>query len=157
MSTSPPESSASESSASESSHEAPNDVVLDTNVFVAAGFNLGSNAARILNAVRDGQLRMVWNEETRRKILYILRRIPPLRKKRVDNLFRQEDQFTGSTYPENFELIPDPDDRKFAALAHAADAMLISRDEHLLEYRQQLDVIVLTTSEYWSRYQEGKE
>ncbi len=144
-------------SPSESSHETPTDVVLDTNVFVAAGFNSGSHAARILNAVRGGQLRMVWNEDTRREILYILRRIPPLRKERVDDLFRQEDQFTGSTYPENFELIPDPDDRKFAALAHAADAILISRDEHLLEYRQQLDVTVLTASEYWSHYQERKE
>jgi hypothetical protein len=34
-------------------------VVLDTNVFVAAGFNPRSASARIVEAVKRGQVRMV--------------------------------------------------------------------------------------------------
>ena len=43
-----------------------NGVVIDTNVFVAAGFNSGSAAARILAAVREGHFQLVWNKPTAR-------------------------------------------------------------------------------------------
>ena len=39
-------------------------VVIDTNVFVAAGFNPRSAAARILAAVREGRFQLIWNEPT---------------------------------------------------------------------------------------------
>jgi hypothetical protein len=55
-----------------------NGVVIDTNVFVAAGFNSKSAAARILVAVRAGQFLLVWNKPTRRETETILRRIPGL-------------------------------------------------------------------------------
>ena len=45
----------------------PPAVVLDTNVFVAAGFNPRSASARIVDAVKHGQVRMVWNDATRRE------------------------------------------------------------------------------------------
>ena len=35
--------------------------MLDTNVFVAAGFNPGSHSAWLVEAVRDGRLRMIWD------------------------------------------------------------------------------------------------
>ncbi len=54
------------------------DVVLDTNVWVAAGFNPDSSAAQIIQAIRDGDLRLVWNEATRRETRQILTQIPPL-------------------------------------------------------------------------------
>ena len=44
------------------------EVVLDTNVFVAAGFNRGSHSAWLVEAVRDGRLRMVWDNATRAEI-----------------------------------------------------------------------------------------
>ena len=139
------------SSTPESRSQSLERVVLDTNVFVAAGFNRGSHAARILDAVRNRQLHMVWNDATRRETLGVLRRIPPLSEYNVDEFFRQEEQFAMTTFPEQFTIIPDPDDRKFAALAHAAGAILVSRDEHLLRHRNQLDVTILTPQEYWSR------
>jgi uncharacterized protein len=40
-------------------------VVLDTNVFVGAGFNPRSHSALLLDAVRDGRLRMVWDDAIR--------------------------------------------------------------------------------------------
>jgi uncharacterized protein len=119
-------------------------VVLDTNVFVAAGFNPRSASAEIVDAVRKGQLRMVWNDATRREIERTMHRIPPLRAHPVARLFRPADRFIAATHPEQFVDIPDPDDRKFAALAHAADAILVSSDEHLLRYRGPLNLTVLT-------------
>ena len=129
-------------------------VVLDTNIFVAAGFNPRSTSAMILNAVKQGQLRMVWNDATRREIEHVLGQIPPLRAFPVADLFRPQDHFTDPTDPKLFNYIPDPDDRKFAALAHTAGANLISNDEHLLRYRDQMDVTVLTPGEYWKRQQD---
>jgi uncharacterized protein len=126
-------------------------VVLDTNVLVAAGFNPRSASARIVNAVQEGELRMVWNDATRREIERIVHRIPPLRAQPVAQLFRPEGRFTGPTHPERFADIPDPDDRKFAALAEAAGAVLVSNDEHLLGSRDRTGLTVLTPSEFWRR------
>lgn len=128
-------------------------VVLDTNVFVAAGFNPRSASARIVDAVKRGQLRMVWNDATRRETERIVRQIPPLRTHAIADLFHPLDRFADATYPERFAEIPDPDDRKFAALAHAAGATLISNDDHLLRYRDRLGVIVATPDEFWRRHQ----
>jgi uncharacterized protein len=128
-------------------------VVLDTNVLVAAGFNPRSASAKIVEAVKQGQLRMVWNEATRREIERIMQQIPPLRAHDMSELFRPEDRYTAPTHPERFAHIPDPDDRKFAALAHATDATLISNDDHLLRHRDRMDVTVLTPHEFWNRHQ----
>ena len=43
------------------------DVVIDTNVFVAAGFNPQSASARILEGIREARFRLIWNEPTRRE------------------------------------------------------------------------------------------
>jgi uncharacterized protein len=53
-------------------------VVIDTNVFVAAGFNAKSASARILAAVREERFQLIWNQPTRRETETILRRIPRL-------------------------------------------------------------------------------
>jgi predicted nucleic acid-binding protein len=128
-------------------------IILDTNVFVAAGFNPRSHAARIMEVVRAGDVRMVWNEATRRETLAVVGRIPPLANYAVAGLFRAADRFDGLTHPESFPQITDPDDRKFAALAHATGALLITRDAHLLEHRATLPIAILTASDYWRRLQ----
>jgi predicted nucleic acid-binding protein len=132
-------------------------VVLDTNVLVAAGFKPRSASARIVNAVKRGEWRMVWNDATWREIDRIVRQIPPLRARPVAPLFRPADRFTGPTHPERFAQIPDPDDRQFAALADATGAVLISNDEHLLGYRDRMNLTVLTPSEFWKRQHHGSE
>jgi len=131
-------------------------VILDTNVFVAAGFNPRSASGRIVDAVKKGQLRMVWNDATRREIEQIMQQIPPPRARSVSNLFRPRDRYAAATYPERFASIPDPDDRKFAALADATGAAVISNDDRLLRYRDRMDVTVLTSSAFWKRRQQNK-
>lgn len=123
-------------------------VILDTNVFVAAGFNPQSASAGIVADVRSGRLRMVWNDATRRETEHILRKIPPLAWDAFSDLFREEDRYDGETSPEQFAFVPDPDDRKFAALSAATGAVLVTNDDHLLDHRERMSSEILTPREY---------
>ena len=126
-------------------------IVLDTNVFVGAGFNPRSACARVLALVRDGAVRLVWDDATREETTHIVGRIPPLAGTRVLDVFRTADRFTGETRPEAFALVPDPDDRKFAALASATGATLLTLDAHLLVARNDAGVAILTPREFLAR------
>jgi len=123
-------------------------VVIDTNVFVAALFRTDSHAARLVAHVRQGAYRMVWNEETKRETHAIVAKIPPIEWASVECLFDEGCQFAGLTSPGSFLAVPDPDDRKFAALAHASGAILISQDSDLLDHPERLPILVLTPKEF---------
>lgn len=125
----------------------PDKVILDTNVLVAAGFNPHSSSAKIIASIRAGKTTLVWNRSTLAESKAIIEQIPPLVWKQFSNLFSPEWEFQGETHPENFIEIEDPDDRKFAALAAATQATLISNDEHLLSVRNQLKIRILTPKE----------
>lgn len=123
-------------------------LLLDTNVFVAAGFKPASAAAQVIATVRDGRHRLVWDVPTRGETQAVLTRIPRLDWEAFSALFRPEDEFRGPTDPAAFTLVEDPGDRKFAALAAAAGAVLISNDAHLLSCRDAIGVRVLTPREF---------
>ena len=123
-------------------------VVVDTNLVVAAGFNPASHAARVLAAVRAGALRLVWDEPTRRETEQVVRQIPPLAGLDLSGLFRPEDRYAGPTDPGRFGAVPDPADRKFAALAAATGAVLLTRDRHLLAGRPHPGVVILIPTEF---------
>ncbi len=125
-------------------------IVLDTNVFVAAGFNPESSSAQILEQIRSGQIRMVWNEQIRQEIQHILRKIPHLSWEQVSSLFKEEDYYTGETHFEKFNFIADPDDRKFVALSEASGAVLITMDYDLLSIRNEVSIPILTPGEFLS-------
>ncbi|MGC2854885.1 PIN domain-containing protein [Novispirillum sp. DQ9] len=114
------------------------EVVLDTNVFVAAGFRAGSASGRVLDLVRQGRLRHVWHEDTARETQRILGMIPRLSWVAVEGLFAPGDRHVGDLDRAAFALVPDAADRKFAALAAAAGAVLVSADEDLLGVRDGL-------------------
>jgi uncharacterized protein len=126
----------------------PRKVILDTNILVAAGFKRGSAAARIVNAIRRGDCLMVWNDATRRENEAVLRRIPPLDWEEFSVLFGPEGEFKGVTTPGLFDRVEDPEDRKFAALASATGAIVVSSDSHLLSHRDELPITVLTAREF---------
>ncbi|QDU21691.1 PIN domain-containing protein [Urbifossiella limnaea] len=126
-------------------------VVVDTNLFVAAGFNPNSHSARILNAIRAGTVRLVWDEATRRETEYIVGKIPPLRGTDLSAFFYPDARHDGPTDPHQFGHIPDPADRKFAALAAASGAVLITSDRHLLDSRPHSGLVVLTPGEFVER------
>jgi 5-carboxymethyl-2-hydroxymuconate isomerase/predicted nucleic acid-binding protein len=132
--------------------EAAPAVVIDTNSFVAAAFNPGSHSARVIEAVRAGRLRLVWNDATRREIEYVVHKIPPISFEPFAALFRPEDRYEGETHPERYGHVPDPDDRKFLALAEAAGATVITQDDHLLAGRERAQVPVLRPGEFLEKW-----
>jgi uncharacterized protein len=123
-------------------------VVIDTNVFVAAGFNPRSASARILEGIREGRFRLIWNQPTRRETEMILRRIPRLDWQTVANLFRPEEEFTGPADPADFSMIDDPDDRKFAALSAAANAPLVTSDKLVLAQQGRIGIEIVTPRDF---------
>jgi uncharacterized protein len=131
-------------------------VVLDTNVFVAAGFEPKSASARLLEALSQGRCRMVWHRMTRRETERVLRRIPPLDWQRFAQLFRPEWEHRAEFDLTPFGAIEDPDDRKFAALAAATQSVLVSQDDHLLARRGELPVRVLRPSEFLAELMGGE-
>jgi len=126
----------------------PPRVVLDTNVFVAAAFNPRSRAGQIVQDVRTGRLRLVWNEATRRETRRILERIPPISWTPFAKLFRERNRCHRSVNPGWFGQVNDPEDRKFGALAYAAGATLITQDDDLLSVRSNVAVPIVTPAEF---------
>jgi predicted nucleic acid-binding protein len=129
-------------------------VVIDTNVFVAALFNPKSASARILESIREGRFRLIWNQPTRRETEMILRRIPRLDWQKVADLFRPEEEFTGSANPADFSMIADPDDRKFAALSAAANVPLVTSDNLVLAQRGKIGIEIVTPRDFLARQRE---
>ena len=129
--------------------------MIDTNVFVAAGFNARSASARVLAGVRDGRLLLIWNKRTRSETEMILRRIPRLNWESFADLFRPDGEFTGPVYPDAFTLITDPDDRKFAALSAAAKSPLVTNDSDILDQRNFIEIEVFTPSEFLLQWEKS--
>jgi len=117
-------------------------------VFVAAGFRRQSGPARLLALVRGGGRILAWDPPTRQETRQVLERIPPLNWSEVEPLFAQGRRFDDAPPHPAFARISDPADRKFAALALAAGAVLVSSDRHLLSVRDDLPVTVRTPAEY---------
>ena len=130
-------------------------VVIDTNVFVASGFNPRSASARVLAAVRQGRFQLIWNKPTQRETEMILRRIPRLDWERVAILFQPEGGFTGPVDPDAFVFVRDRDDRKFAALSAAVKRPLVTNDNDLLADRVIIGIDALTPCAFLAR--EGED
>ena len=126
-------------------------IVIDTNVFIAAGFNPRSAAAHILAGVREGRFQLIWNGPIRRETELILRQVPHLDWERVADLFQPETEFLGPADPNSFDFVPDPEDRKFAALSVAAQTPLITNDNQLLSHEHSIGVDVLTPRAFLAR------
>ncbi len=126
---------------------APPLVVLDTNVFVAAGFRPRGRAAALVRGIESGRYRLVWDEPTRRETESVVRRIPPLSWSAFEPLFQREGRVDHDLDPESFSYVPDPPDRKFAALAAAAGALLVTSDARLLAASESGDFRALSPAE----------
>jgi predicted nucleic acid-binding protein len=132
-------------------------VVVDTNVFVASGFNEDSHSRQILDAMRAGDLILVWNEATRSETLSVIDQIPPLSSADVEGIFEQRGRWERATEPDTFDRVEDPSDRKFAALAASTGTALVTNDDDLLGPRQHLRVAIYTPREYVERIGEFAE
>jgi predicted nucleic acid-binding protein len=124
-------------------------VIIDTNVFIAAAFNPRSSAAAVIQAVRDGRLQLVWDDRTRAETRRLLEQIPRLRWPDAATLFADSGRHDTRTSPTAFaRSIPDPDDRKFAALAQDTGAPIVTNDDDLLGTRAATSLSVLTPKQF---------
>lgn len=122
--------------------------VIDTNVFVAAAFNPNSSSAELLKLIAEGHVELAWTEATKRETRVVLQSIPRLSWEEVEPLFRAEAEVSDELPLGDFDYIVDPDDRKFAALAAASGATLVSSDNHLLDPRAREDIAIVSPSEF---------
>jgi len=113
--------------------------IFDTNVFVAAGFKHRSACARLIEAARDGRVRMVWCQTTRAETERVLTKIPPLDWDAVADVFTPDGEAQDPD-PTTAAFVTDPDDRKFAALSMATAVPIISADSDLTVHAGRLDV-----------------
>lgn len=123
-------------------------VVVDTNIFVAAEFNPDSHSAELIRLIRAGELALLWDEKTFAETRAILEKIPPLNWDEFEPLFRPDYQVPRAESAPDFHAIEDPEDRKFAALAKRTGAPLVTNDDHLLSVRDSLRITILTPREY---------
>lgn len=126
-------------------------VVVDTNIFVGAGFRPDSASGGIIEAVRDGRLRMIWTDATRGETRRVLEKIPPLDWSVFEPLFVEAGRVEGAPDEGGLDWVHDESDRKFAALARAANAVLVTNDDHLLADRDQAGFPVLRSGEFVER------
>ncbi len=115
--------------------------IIDTNVFVGAGFNRRSASAQLIQAARAGEITLVWDAATRDETRRILEKIPRISWEAVADVFKPEDEWTGETDLTAVSFVEDSEDRKFAALSLVTGATLISSDSHLLDHRDRLDAM----------------
>ena len=115
--------------------------ILDTNVFVGAGFNPASASAALIRAARAGEITLIWDTATRDETRRILTKIPRLSWEDAADAFLPENAWTGGTDLSAVAFVEDPEDRKFAALSLATGATLVSSDSDLLDHRNRLDVM----------------
>ena len=133
-------------------------IVIDTNVFIAAAFKPASDSAEIIEAVGSGEAILVWDEPTRRETETLMRRIPRVSWEAVRPLFREADRWSTEVEPDRFRSVPDPDDRKFAALASSSGATLVTLDRHLLGAELGGTCRVATPSEFVRSFRDpGRE
>ena len=61
--------------------------IFDTNVFVGAGFNRQSASAELIEAVRTGEITLVWDAATQDETRRVLTKIPRVSWEAVTYLF----------------------------------------------------------------------
>ena len=123
-------------------------IAIDTNVFVAAGFNPSSAARQVLARVERRELDLVWNARTRNETEHILTQIPRLDWADFSALFREELRLDEALDLCRYTYVSGELDREFLALAEATGAILVTNDSDLLIPRDQADVPILTPSEF---------
>jgi predicted nucleic acid-binding protein len=129
-------------------------IVLDTNIFVAAAFNKKSSAKKIIEWVEEEKFSMLWTKDTKEETKHIISKIPPINWKEFEQLFKSKWEITDEVknsdldIGDNFKVIKDYSDRKFALLAKVAGSPIISNDSDFLDVRDKLDIKVYTSSEF---------
>jgi uncharacterized protein len=109
-------------------------VVIDTNLIIAAYYNKRSHSARILELARRGQINVLWSAPVFAEAKHILDNI------KADNNFRLSllsiyKESRKVTKPQKVlgAIANDPSDNKLVGCALAGASYIITSDRHLLD------------------------
>ena len=116
--------------------------MLDTNVFVGAGFRPASASGRLVAAARAGRLAVVWTAATRDEAERVVGQIPPLGAFDWSAIFRPDGEHTAPLDLAPFEHVAGHLDQTLAALALAASVPLVTADGPLVAGAEQSGVLV---------------
>lgn len=129
-------------------------VVLDTNVLIDGFADDHSVPARLINAVRDGEISAVVTPAIVREYRKILQRLisDPEYAVRIEEFLAA----AISVVPQRVDVtIDDQDDVKFIAAATSAKApYIITHDRHLLDLGEVGEIRIITPPEAWALYQD---
>ena len=125
-------------------------VVLDTNVLVAAAYNPRSASRSVVEACLDGELTPVLRGALRREYEFILGRAARGRPylERIRQVLDDAEVVAPAKTP---RVVPDgPDDDKLVAAALAAQAVLVTNDDHLLALAGHEGLEVVRPADVWA-------
>lgn len=122
--------------------------IFDTNLFVGAGFNRRSASAHLIEAARDGRIRMVWNAATASETKRVLSKIPRVSWEAVADIFLPAHEAEVVQDLSQVSFVTDFEDRKFAALSLAEACPILTSDDDLLSHADRLDV--WKPSRFWA-------
>ena len=124
-------------------------VVLDTNLIIAAYYNRRSASAKILDLARNGKINVLWSEKVFEEAKFILDKIKAGVKFRRSLL---------SIYKESRKIIKpergitiisdDPSDNKLIGCAVKGASFIISNDHHLLDIGEFRGVKMVTPQNF---------
>lgn len=131
--------------------------VFDTNVLID-GFADNFNAqARLIDAVRDGEIEAIVTDHTTREYQRILHRLinDDRYKSRIKDFLSMTTKVVPSAPLENL-VIDDQEDEKFlrAARGGKADA-IVTNDHHLLDLGEIGNIRIVRPTEAWTMVEEG--
>ena len=129
-------------------------MVLDTNVLIDGFSDDFSAQARLVEAVRDGDLAAVTTPAIKKEYRLILRRLiddPEYRDKIEDFLWMTQD-----VKSQRVDVaIDDEEDAKFIRAAVGGDAdIIVSNDRHLLDIGEVDGIRIMTPQEAWTYYED---
>ncbi|MCK5655855.1 MAG: putative toxin-antitoxin system toxin component, PIN family [Candidatus Aureabacteria bacterium] len=109
----------------------PLKAIVDTNIFVGAYWNRKSASAGILKAFEEGKIRLLYSEDIKKEVLFILRKIKVKKEflNRVDKIFNSGRRVV---VKQNLNaVLEDKSDNKYFDCAFAGKARwIISSDKH---------------------------
>lgn len=129
-------------------------IVLDTNVLIDGFSDDFSAQAKLIDAVRDGEITALGTPGTQREHRKILNRLisDPAYRSRIEDFLENLE----NVEPARVDVVlDDEEDRKFVDAAVGGEAdMLVTSDRHLLDVGEIEGVRIVTPQECWSMFED---
>ncbi|MFC1721807.1 putative toxin-antitoxin system toxin component, PIN family [Patescibacteria group bacterium] len=124
-------------------------VVIDTNLIIAAYYNKRSDSAKVLDLARNEEINVIWSEPLLREAKKILDNIKASNEYRRSllSIFKESHKVLK---PENADgVVPDdPSDNKLIGCALKGASYIVSSDHHLLDLKEYKGIKMVKPGEF---------